>query len=98
VHPYEGKAQPTRCWGCRKEKHVLWGCPNRVVWPRRTEVQHMRKVEMRKCRECSRNNHRDDRCPSVKLWREGWGLKQGWHDLEEVAIRQGVLVEQCKRG
>jgi len=21
--PYEGKAQPTRCWGCREVRHVL---------------------------------------------------------------------------
>jgi len=31
VCPYEGKAQPTRCWGYEEAGHVLWGCPNRVA-------------------------------------------------------------------
>ena len=31
VYPYEGKAQPTRCWGCGKAGHVLWGCSNRAA-------------------------------------------------------------------
>ena len=31
ARPYEGKAQPTMCWGCGEVGHVLWGCPNRAV-------------------------------------------------------------------
>jgi len=50
--PYEGKAQPTRCWGSREDGHVLWGCSNRAAWPRRAEAQHVRKVRKRKCGEC----------------------------------------------
>ena len=65
--PYEGKAQPTMCWGCREVGHVLWGCPNRAVRPRRAEAQQVRKVEWRKCGEYGGNNHREQRCPSVKL-------------------------------
>ena len=55
--PYKGEAQPTMCWGCGEEGHVLWGCPNRAAWPRRAEAQQVRKVERRKCRECGGNNH-----------------------------------------
>jgi len=40
----------------------------------------------------------EERCPSVKLWGEGWGLKQGWHEGEKKAIRREVLVERCERG
>ena len=75
AHPYKGKAQPTRCWGCGEAGHVLWDCPNRVAWPRRAEAQQVRKVKKRKCRECGGNNHQEQRCPSVRLWGEGWGLK-----------------------
>jgi len=75
ARPYEGKVQPTRCWGCKEEGHVLWGCPNRAARPRRAETQHVRKAKRKKCGECDRNNHKDDRCPSVRLWGEGWGLK-----------------------
>jgi len=75
VRPYEGKAQPTRCWGCGEAGHVLWGCPNRVAQLKRAEAQHERRVERRKCGEYRGNNHREQRCPSVKLWGEGWGLK-----------------------
>jgi len=45
---YEGKAQPTTCWGCREVGHILWGCPNRAAQPRRAEAQQVRKVERRK--------------------------------------------------
>ena len=65
--PYEGKAQPTRCWGCGEARHVLWGCPNRAVRPRRAEAQQVRKVERKKCGECGGNNHQEQRCPLVKL-------------------------------
>ena len=75
THPYERKAQPTTCWGCGEEGHVLWGCPNRAAWPRRAEAQQARKVEKRKYGECGGNNHREQRCPSVRLWGEGWRLK-----------------------
>ena len=72
VHPYKGKAQQTRCWGCGEVGHVLWGCPSRVAQPRKAEAQHVRKVEKRKkCGKCGGNNHREQRCPSVKLWGEG---------------------------
>jgi len=71
ARPYEGKAQPTMCWGCGEEEHILWGCPNRMARPRKTEAQHARKVEKKKCRECRGNNHWEQRCPSVKLWGEG---------------------------
>ena len=98
ARPYEGKAQPTTCWGCGEVGHVLWGCPNRVARPRRAEAQQVRKVERRKCRECGGNNHWEQKCPSVKLWGEGWGLKQGWHEGEERVIRRGVLVERCEKG
>ena len=98
VRSYMGKAQPTTCWGCREEGHVLWDCPNRAAWPRRAEAQQVRKVERRKCGECGGNNHWEQRCPSVKLWREGWRLKQGWHEGEEKAIRRGVLVERYEQG
>ena len=84
--PYEGKVQPIRCWGCGEVEHVLWGCPHRVVWPRRAEAQHVRKVERRKCGECSGHNYRDNRCPSVRLWGESWKLKRGWHEGEEKVI------------
>ena len=98
VRPYEGKAQPTTCWGCGEVGHVLWGCPNKVVWPRKAEAQHVRKMEKRKCRECGGDNHWKQKCPSVKLWGEGWKLKRKWHEGEEKAIRRGVLVERCKQG
>jgi len=93
ARPYEGKAQPTRCWGCGKTGHVLWGCPNRVARPRRAEAQQVRKVERRKCRECGGSNHWEQKCSSVRLWGEGWRLKRKWHEREERAIRKGVLVE-----
>jgi len=96
--PWEGKAQPTRCWGCGEAGHVLWGCSNRAAWPRRAEAQQVRKVERRKCGECGGNNHWEQKCPLVRLWGEGWGLKQRWHEGEERAIRRGVLVERCERG
>ena len=57
VRPYEGKVQPTRCWGCREAGHILWSCPNRAVWPKRADAQHVRKAEKRKCGECGGNNH-----------------------------------------
>ena len=98
ARPYEGKVQPTRCWGCGEEGHVLWGCPNKAAQPRRAEAQQVRKVERRKCGECRGNNHREQRCPSVKLWGEGWELKQSWHKGEERAIRRELLVERCKKG
>ena len=98
ARPYEGKAQPTTCWGCREVGHVLWGCPNRAARPRRAEAQRVRKVERRKCGECRENNHWEQKYPLVKLWGEGWGLKQKWHEGEERAIRRGVLVERCERG
>jgi len=46
-----------------------------VARPRRAEAQHVRKVEKRKYRECGGTNHGDNRCPSVRLWGEGWKLK-----------------------
>ena len=95
--PYKRKAQPSRCWGCGKAGHVLWGCPNRVAWPRKAEVQQVRRVEKRKYNKCGGNNHQEQRCPSVRLWGEGWGLKQGWHKGKERVIRAGVLVERCKK-
>ena len=95
--PYEGKAQPTTCWGCGEEGHVLWGCLNRVAWPK-AEVQQVRKVERRKCGECGGNNHWEQKCPSVRLWGEGWGLKRKWHEGEERVIRRGLLVERCEKG
>lgn len=69
--PYKRKAQPTTYWGCGEVGHILWGCPNKVAQPRKAEAQHMRMVKKRKCGECGRNNHRDKRCPSVRLWEEG---------------------------
>ena len=75
ARPYEGKTQPTRCWGCGEAGHILWGCLNRTAQPKRAEAQHVRKVERRKCGEYGGNNHREQRCPSVKLWGEGWRLK-----------------------
>jgi len=98
VCPYEGKAQPTTCWGCGEVGHILWGYLNRAAWPKRAEAQQVRKVERRKCGECGGNNHREQRCPLVKLWGEGWRLKQKWHEGEERAIRRGVLVERYERG
>ena len=98
VCPYEGKAQPMTCWGCGEVGHVLWGCPNRAAWPRKAEVQQVRKAERKKCGECGGNNHREQRCPSVRLWGEGWGLKQSWHEGEERAIRRGLLVERYEKG
>ena len=97
AHPYEGNTQPMTCWRCGEVGHVLWGCPNRVAQPRRAEVQQVRKVEERKCDECRGNNYREQRCPSVKLWGEGWGLKRGWHKGEERAIRRGILVERYEQ-
>jgi len=55
-------------------------------------------VERRKCGECRGNNHQEQRCPSVKLWGEGWRLKRSWHKGEERVIRREVLVERCERG
>ena len=98
VHPYEGKAQPTKCWGCGEVGHVLWGCLNKAAQPRKAEAQHERKVEKRKYRECGGDNHWEQKCPLVRLWREGWRLKRGWHEGKERAIRRGVLVERCERG
>jgi len=98
ARPYKGKVQPTRCWGCGEAGHVLWGCPKRVARPKKTEAQQVKKAEKRKCRECGGNNHQEQRCSSVKLWEEGWGLKQGWHEGEGRAIRAGVLVERCEKG
>jgi len=71
ARPYKGKAQPTTCWECGEVGHVLWSCPNRAVRPRRAEVQQVRKVGRRKYGECRGNNHREQRCPLVKLWGEG---------------------------
>jgi len=98
AHPCKGKAQPTRCWGCGEAEHVLWDCPNRAAQPRKAEAQQMRKVEKRKYKEYGGNNHWEQKCPSVKLWGEDWGLKRGWHEGEERAIRRGVLVERCEQG
>ena len=98
ARPYEGKAQPMICWGYGEIGHVLWGCPNRAVRPRKAEVQHVRKVEKKKYRECGGDNHWEQKCPSVKLWEEGWRLKRKWHEREEKAIRRGVLVERCEKG
>ena len=64
---------------------------------RKAEAQHMRRVERKKCGECGGSNHREERCPSVRLWGEGCGLKHGWHKGEERAIRRRVLVERCKK-
>ena len=50
-------------------------------------MQHKRKVEKKK-----------DKCLLVKLWEEGWRLKQRWHKREERAIRRGVLVERYEEG
>ena len=75
ARPYEGKAQPTRYWGCGEVEHVLWGCLSRVAQPRRVEAQQVKKEERRKCGECGGNNHREQRCPLVRLWGERWGLK-----------------------
>jgi len=98
VRPYEGKAQPMKCWGCGEAGHVLWGCPNRVARPRKAEVQHVRRVEKRKCGEYGGNNHQEQRYPLVRIWGEDWGLKRGWHAGEERAIRRRVLVERCEQG
>ena len=98
ARPYEGKVQPTRCWGCGEAGHVLWGCPNKAAQPRKIEVQQVRRTEKRKYREYGGNNHWEQKCPSVKLWGEGWALKQKWHEGEEKAIRRGLLVERCKQG
>jgi len=65
--PYEGKAQPTRCWGCGEAGHVLWGYPNRAARPGKAKAQHVRKVEKKKCRECRGDNHWEQKCPSVRL-------------------------------
>ena len=75
ARPYKGEAQPTKCWGCGEAEHVLWGCPNRAVQPRKVEAQHVRRVEKKKYRECGGNNHWEQRCPSVRLCGEGWELK-----------------------
>ena len=98
ARPYEGKVQPTMCWECEEVGHVLWGCPNRAVWPKRAKAQQVRKVEKKKCGECGGNNHQEQRCPSVKLWGEDWGLKWKWHEGEERAVRRGSLVERCEQG
>jgi len=42
-----------------------------MAQPRRAEVQYERRVERKECGECGGSNHRDDRCPSVRLWGEG---------------------------
>ena len=57
----------------------------------------MRRIEKRKCSEYGGNNHQEQRCPSVRLWGEGWGLKRGWHKGEEKVIRRGILVERCEK-
>ena len=98
ARPNEGKVQSTTCWGCGEEGHVLWDCPNKVAWPRRAEAQQVRKMEWKKCSECGGNNHREQKCPSVKLWGEGWGLKRRWYEGEERAIRRRLLVERCEKG
>ena len=98
ARPYEGKAQPMTCWRCEEVGHALWGCPNRVARPRKAKAQQVRKVERRKCGEYGGDNHWEPKCPSVRLWGEGWGLKRKWHEGEERAIRRGVLVERCKQG
>jgi len=53
----------------------------------------MRKVEKRKCGKCGKNNHRDERCPSVRLWEDGWKLKRGWHKREKRAIVRKLTPE-----
>ena len=98
ARPYEGKAQPTKCWECREVRHILWGCLNRAVRPKKAEAQHVRRMEKMKCGEYGGNNHQEQRCPSVRLWEEGWSLKRKWHEGEERAIRRGVLVERCEQG
>jgi len=55
-------------------------------------------MERRRCKECRGNNHWEQKCPLVRLWGEGWGLKRKWHEGEEKAIRRGVLVERCEKG
>jgi len=55
-------------------------------------------VEKRTCGECKGDNHREQKCPSVRLWREGWELKRRWYEGEERAIRRGLLVERYERG
>jgi len=67
ARPYKGETQPTRCWECGEAEHVLWGCPNRVAWPRKAEAQQVRRTEKRKCGACGGDNHRDKKCPSVRL-------------------------------
>jgi len=94
--PYEGKVQPTTCWGYGEVGHILWSCPNKAAWPRKAEAQQVRKMERRKYGKCGGNNHWEQKCPSVKLWGEDWGLKRKWHEGEERAIRRGVLVERCE--
>ena len=69
-----------------------------IAWPRRAEAQHVRKMARRKYGECGGNNYWEQGCPLVKLWGEGWGLKQGWHEGEERVIRRVVLVERCEQG
>jgi len=57
----------------------------------------VKRVEKRKYGEYRENNHQKQRCPSVRLWGEGWGLKQKWHEGEEREIRREVLVERCEQ-
>ena len=33
-------------------------------------MQHVKKAEKGKCGECRGGNHKNDRCSSVRLWRE----------------------------
>ena len=60
-------------------------------------MQHVKRVEKRKYGEYRGNSHQKQRCPSVRLWGEGWGLKQKWHEGEEREIRREVLVERCEQ-
>ena len=69
-----------------------------MAQPRKAEAHHVRRVEKRKYNECRGNNHQEQRCPSVRLWGEGWRLKREWHEGEERAIRTGVLVERYEKG
>ena len=59
---------------------------------------NVRRIERRKYGECRGDNYRNERCPSVRLWGKGWGLKCGWHEREDKAIRRRVLVERCEKG
>jgi len=50
----------------------------------------VQRIEKRKGGECGGNNHRDDRCLSVRLWGDGWKLKRQWHELEDKAMVWGI--------